>query len=692
MPTVARTLFGEPNPHHSKPDKPRWGNKGSLAINESRGVWYDHESKTGGGVLDLIGRERQLDRGAAIKWLGSIGCGVTEQKSPAVRIKRKAVALYNYHDVDGSTAIQVLRMAPVDSAGKFQPNAAGKLDKTFGQRRPVPGTILPIWIWGTHAGEYMSAGPGEDWKKFTERGWANLPATRQRQTFEAARVVPYHLPELVEAIAQNRTVFVVEGEQKANALADWNLVGTCNVSGAGKWTEAHAAHLKTADVVILPDNDDAGRKHAEAVAQSLVGIASRIRILELPGLDAKGDMVDWQKAGHTREEFDGLVAATTDWRPAENPPDVGGKSAKTDQLAVSAVIFESAAASTFKMTALTWLWPNRFALGKLGLLAGLPDRGKGLITADMAARVTNGDLWPCNEGRAIKGNIVVLSAEDDINDTIVPRLRAAGADLDRVHIARMIRQGEGKRMFNLVSDLELLRQKLDEIGDVVMVIIDPMSAYLGVGKVDSYRTTDVRGVLAPLTELAAEKRIFVLGVLHFNKKSDVNNAMLRIADSLAFTATARHCYVVVDDLENDRKLFVKAKNNLAPDTKALSYAVNAVVVGQDEETGKDIWAPRVVWGLEHVEITATEAMEAEAAGKSGANSALAAGETFLANLLANGAVSKREVEEAAAAHGISKATLRRAAKDLNVQPRKSGMKGGWTWQLPDPRRPNRAAD
>src|SRR5262249_842233 len=156
-----------------------------------------------------------------------------------------------------------------------------------------------------------------------------------------------------------------------------------------------------------------------------------------------------------------------------------------------------------QMRSIKWLWPNRYAIGKLGLLAGLPERGKGLISADMIARVTKGDPWPCNEGIAPQGNVLLLSAEDDIEDTVVPRLVAAGANRSRVHICEMIRTGDKKRMFNLVGDLELLRDKIHQVGDVRMVHIDPMSAYLGVGKVDSYRTTDVRGLLAPVVELAA---------------------------------------------------------------------------------------------------------------------------------------------------------------------------------------------
>jgi len=123
-----------------------------------------------------------------------------------------------------------------------------------------------------------------------------------------------------------------------------------------------------------------------------------------------------------------------------------------------------------------------------------------------------------------------------------------------------------------VTDLELLRAKIIAMGDVKLVQIDPISAYLGVGKIDSFRTTDVRAVLGPLVGMAAELRVGITGILHFNKKTDVTNALLRISDSLAFGAASRHVYAVVNDAENHRKLVVKGKNNLAPpDQKALAF-------------------------------------------------------------------------------------------------------------------------
>ncbi len=353
-------------------------------------------------------------------------------------------------------------------------------------------------------------------------------------------------------------------------------------------------------------------------------------------------------------------------------------------------ILESAKASTYTMRGLRWFWPNRFALGKIGILGGLPDRGKGLIAAYMIARATRGDLWPCREGRAVQGNVILLTAEDDIEDAVLPRLVGAGADLDRVHIIKMVRQGDKRRMFNLVSDLELLRQKIAEVGNVVLIFIDPVSAYMGVGKVDSYRTTDVRGVLGPLKELAEEIIAAIIGVMHFNKKSDVTDAMLRIADSSAYVAASRHAYVVLDDAENNRRLFVRAKNNLAPDMAALSYTVDTTAVGQDPDTREAIVAPYVVWGSDHVTITATEAMQAEA-GKSNnaSSSAIEIAKDFLARKLAMGPVLKSEIDEEAEANSIAERTLARAKSDLGIVAKKSGFKEPWVWELPPTAQPDR---
>jgi putative DNA primase/helicase len=286
--------------------------------------------------------------------------------------------------------------------------------------------------------------------------------------------------------------------------------------------------------------------------------------------------------------------------------------------------------------------------------------------------------------------VILLTAEDDIEDTIIPRLKAAGADMDRVHIIGMAKRYNAKArtfeegMFDLTVDIAALRRKIEEIGEVVQIIIDPLTSYVGVGKINSASTTDIRGMLAPLILLAAAARCSVIGIMHFNKKADVTNAMLRIADSLAYVAAARHVYVVVPDPEQPgRRIFVKAKNNLAPDTGALTYTIDARHVGHDDELDVDIKAPYVVWGSDHVKVTATEAMQAAADAAGNERQERRAAKEFLQGRLAAGPVLQSEIQEEAEANGIAKRTLDRAKRDLKIKPWKEKKPGGkWYWQLP----------
>ena len=137
--------------------------------------------------------------------------------------------------------------------------------------------------------------------------------------------MPYRLPELVEAIAADRTVLVVEGEPKVDLLSSWSIAATCNGGGAKKWKPEHSEFLRGADVVLVPDNDDAGWQHIHAVGASLVGIAKRIRVLVLPGLQPKGDIVDWAKAGGTREQLDSRLDGAQEWKPAVETSEPNGR-------------------------------------------------------------------------------------------------------------------------------------------------------------------------------------------------------------------------------------------------------------------------------------------------------------------------------------------------------------------------------
>jgi putative DNA primase/helicase len=162
----------------------------------------------------------------------------------------------------------------------------------------------------------------------------------------------------------------------------------------------------------------------------------------------------------------------------------------------------SSRASDITPESVQWLWAGRLAIGKHTCVAGEPGTGKSQLSVAIIAAITTGGEWPCGEGRAPLGSVTILSAEDGAADTIVPRLIAAGADLTRVHIVSSVyaTDGKGRRSFNLQTDIALLERKISEVGDVVLIVVDPVSSYMG--KTDSHKNSEVRGVLEPLSDMA----------------------------------------------------------------------------------------------------------------------------------------------------------------------------------------------
>jgi RecA-family ATPase len=404
----------------------------------------------------------------------------------------------------------------------------------------------------------------------------------------------------------------------------------------------------------------------------------------------KYDPDDADRVWRSFGKRDGRTIASLFFRAIKGGWRDDGECAQSTETAGAADELKIIWASDLEMCGVDWLWPGRFALGKIGLVAGLPNYGKGQIAAFLAAAVTAAIELPCEEGGAPQGNVIWFNAEDDNRDTIIPRLAAAGANLKRVAFVNGARVDGEDKSFSLVTDLALLHKAIKKIGNVVLVIIDPVSAYLGVGKVDSRSATDVRGVLTPLKQLVEELHVAVIGIAHFNKKDDIKSALLRVSDSIAYVAAARHVYAVLDDPEDrNSKLFVKAKNNLAPDKKALRYGFGVKTVGHDAKLKKDIDAPYIVWYPQHVELTANEAMQA-ADGQSGY--AKHEAREFLLERLEAGPVKSDDLYEEAEQNGISKRTLKRAKKELQIKSRKEHgkMDGEWTWELPP--RPKRTKD
>ncbi|MCX5887938.1 MAG: DUF927 domain-containing protein [Deltaproteobacteria bacterium] len=194
------------------------------------------------------------------------GSPSSSKKSGKSKNKFNVVATYDYHDAAGNLAFQACRLEPKDFRLR-RPDGAGG------------------WIWN------MTGVP----------------------------LVPYHLPDILSAAL----VYIDEGEKDCDRMRAMGLVATCNPMGAGKWRKEFSQYLRGKVVVLLPDNDPAGRAHVQDMAQKLYGIVASLKIMEIPGLPEKGDVSDWLDAGGTIDQLRTLMEAAPEWTPAtaSPPPD-----------------------------------------------------------------------------------------------------------------------------------------------------------------------------------------------------------------------------------------------------------------------------------------------------------------------------------------------------------------------------------
>lgn len=323
-----------------------------------------------------------------------------------------------------------------------------------------------------------------------------------------------------------------------------------------------------------------------------------------------------------------------------------------------------------------WLWKGRFALGKLSILVGDPGLGKSFLTLYLAARVSLGEAWP--DGTPCpKGSVIIVSCEDDVADTISPRLKAAGADVSKIHqltaVIHYNQKGEPVEGGFLLENVAALEEAVINIGDVVLVTIDPLSAYMG--KSDSHNNAEVRGVLAPLSELAAKYGFAVIGVSHLNKAQHLD-MVYRTMGSLAFTAAARAVWVVVKDKDApDRRLVLPIKNNIGIDDSGLAYRL------------KQVGDTAIVeWEVDPVTININELLSNVPAGKGGGVERNEAVE-FLKGLLSEKPLEVKVIKKQATEAGFSWKTVKRAKDLAYIKGRKEGFgaDGYWVWAWPTPK-------
>lgn len=604
------------------------------------------------------------------EWLTNYHSPLREDKHPSFAIKPDATdsagAFKDFATNDSGSLADLARRLGVD------PRVSSN-----GRLRPAPNRrIVVTYNYVDLAGRPYQTVRYEP-KDFRQRqgdeqgGWVwNL---------QGIKLNLYRRTEL-DAADPAEPVLYAEGEKDADAARACGFVATAHAMGAGKFRDDYREALAGRHVVLIEDNDDAGRAHATKGAVLFHGAAASVRILRLPNLPDKGDLSDWLAAGGTAEELRALIKQTPVWAPQardERPHEEQGQEGQDDRPTAGRGVL--VCLSDVQAEKVTWLWPGRIPYGKVTLLVGDPGLGKSFLSLYIASRLSTGNPLHGDTDRPPKISTLLLSAEDDLADTIRPRLDRMGADVAHISAFRGVLEKdedgrEIERMVRLDTDLAELEYQIAQTG-ARFVVVDPVNAYLG--KTDGNQDIDLRRVLNPLAMIAARHKVAMLVVTHSNKRSE-GNKLHRVMGSLAYVGLARSVLAVGADPDTPGRCnMVQIKNNLAAQALGLGYRI---IEGE------------VVWDSDPVSLTADTVFDSASArkdgeGRDGQGGALNEALDFLREALQHGARKSGDLfTEAKQQLRISEATLKRAKKELGVEARKVGLNDNafWVWQFPSP--------
>jgi hypothetical protein len=316
-----------------------------------------------------------------------------------------------------------------------------------------------------------------------------------------------------------------------------------------------------------------------------------------------------------------------------------------------------------------WLSPGRLAAGKITILDGDPGLGKSTLLCEWAARITRGQALPGGEPGPPR-DVIILSAEDDLYDTIRPRIDAAGGDPTRVVSLLAVPDGSPFGRPFLIPGHVLLLEALVVRTNAALVILDPLVAYLQPGH-SANSDQGMRRAFSALKKLAERTGVAIVVVRHLNKSTSAN-PLYRGGGSIGIIG-ARCGLLLAQDPEHPRRRILAAtKGNLGRPPPSLAFHLEAVPA---------LGVTRVVWEGE-APWTAEALLRASAEGEE-ERSLLGEARAWLRQVLADGPRPAKELVAEARAMGIAVHTYHAARKAEGVIARKEQtLNGRWILTLP----------
>jgi hypothetical protein len=535
--TLARKFYGEPNRHLSNAKELRFGNNGSLKIDLKKGTWFDFEDDVGGGVLALIKRHMFFTTPReCFDWLEREGLWKNNRKRRRDGTEEVVVDTFYYHDRNGVLRYKIERIEfKWKSDGAFALNKDGKHQKKFRQWQPNPEK------------------PGE---------W--IP------NVDGCPLLLYKLPEVIEAISAGHLIVVVEGEGKVNLLWSWNVPATCNSQGAKNWKQEHAEYLRGADVLILGDADDVGRKFVETVGNSLEGIAKSVRVLDLPDLRPKEDIWDWARKGGTVEAFHELVErAARPFRPDDVPPPQTMEALKTMTFAP-----------------IKYVVPGVIVEG-LTVLAGKPKIGKSWLMLHAAIAVARGG-FTLGDIHCIEGDALYCGLEDNqrrLQSRMTKLLSIVQDWPKRMHYRYL---GQLPRLN--AGGIDELKAWINSVPNPRLIVIDTFVTVRAPKKNNQPNFDADYESGKELQKLANERGIAIV-IVHHLRKADAEDAFDTVNATLGLTAVVDTVLVLKRDAGGSVVLYgrgrdlIEIEKGMAFDAEACTWRIagNAADIRRTKE-------------------------------------------------------------------------------------------------------------
>lgn len=476
-----------------------------------------------------------------------------------------------------------------------------------------------------------------------------------------------------DAVIAASVVIACAGERDVETTNNWlrelglhgDWVATCNHTGENSVRAESFQILQGKEkVFVVGDNDATGEMYRKKVLKILPGTVKHRYWLQCPF--QYNDLTEWQQGGGTALDFKVLLDSAKSVAPGSpKAPFIAGRR------------MELVRGDTIKSERTNWVWEGRIPYKAITLLCGDPDVGKSMTAMDLAAQMSAGKCPGVFTGKPV--DVLIASAEDSPVHTLVPRLRAAGADLTKVHMIKLKVGEEDAGGLNLPDDIPLLAAEAKKVKAKVL-IIDPLMSHLGEG-LNANQDQDIRKALGPLPALAEAEDLTILIICHLNK-NEAAAPKYRIGGSVGIFAVPRSVLLAAKHPENEGEyVLVHLKCNVGDKAVPLRFVMEPKLIEDDE--GTSIETGGIVWMGEADGVTAASALNGRKDSKT--PSLCDEVRVWLAKYLGDGPRVQKAVVAQAKIIGYSEATVRRAREALGIKSEKAGFgrDSEWTWTLPD---------